>query len=245
VRLRLPGLLLLAYLALAPPPPAVAQDASPSARELRQAYPLHATPEPQAGEASTPASSASTPSAPPGEPGSSQATVRLAVAAVLAILAFAAGFGLSLRPTRGRSQTIAPSDRKDPSQAPVTQPAVALPPATSRGWTAEIEWCEAGGEAYFRVVARATQGTATAAVAESARIGWPPTGAAAVPGLTAAAEELETRLVAAGWRPLPSGAAWYAKRFAWEPVASVPAATGRFGRRAAWPENTEQTSRAK
>jgi len=265
VRLHLPGLLLVACLALVPPPPAVAQarDASPSARELRQTYPLHASPEAGAGETPTPASATSAPSDGPREAGSSQATLRLAVAAVLAIIAFAAGFALAVRPSRGRSpsptsavaltpttgpaapQTIAALDRKDPSQPPGTEQAVALPPATGRGWTAQTEWCPAGGEAYFRVVARATQGTATAVVAESARLAWPPAGAAAVPALTAAAEELETRLIAAGWRPLPPGDSWYAKRFAWEPVASMPAAPGRFERRAAWPENTEQTSRAK
>jgi hypothetical protein len=221
------------------PPPAVAQarDASPSARELWQSYPLHASPDPGTGEAATPAS---TPSERPREAGSSQASLRLAVAAVMAIIAFAAGFGLALRPPRRRSPDLPPS----PTDA-VTEPVVALPPATSRGWTAEIEWCEAGGEAWFRVVARATQGTATAVVAESTRLEWPPADAAGAPALAAAAEELETRLVAAGWRPLPSGDPWYAKRFAWEPVAPMPAAPGRFEPRAAWPENTEQTSRAK
>jgi hypothetical protein len=238
MRLHLPGLLLLAYLAVVPPPAvAQARDTSPSARELRQTYPLHATPEPGTGEAATPAS---TPSDPPQEPRSSQASLRLAVAAVLAIIAFAVGFGLAGRRSRGES----PSPTDAVALPPATGPA-ALPPATSRGWTADIEWCEAGGEAWFRVVARATQGTTTAVVAESARLEWPPAGAAAMPALTAAAEELDTRLVAAGWRPLPSGDSWYAKRFAWEPVASLPAAPGRFERRAAWPENTEQTGRAK
>jgi hypothetical protein len=249
VRLHLPALLLLACLVLVAPPPAVAQtrDASPSARELRQAYPLHDGKEPAAAEAATPASTTPAPSDPPREGGSSQASLRFAVAAVMAIIAFAAGFALALRPSSRRSQdhsppstgaaavtpTIAASDRKDSSQA------VALPPTTRRGWTAETEWCPAGGEACFRVVARATEGTATAVVAESARFEWPPAGAA-VPALTAAAEELETRAVAAGWRPLPPGDAWYAKRYAWEPVASMPAAPGRFDRRAAWPENTER-----
>jgi hypothetical protein len=264
VRLKLAGLLLLAYLAFVPAPPAVAQarDATPSARELRQAYPLHASPEPGDFETSTPTSA---PSDRPQEAGSSQASVRLAVAAVLAIIAFVAGFRLALRPPRERSSGHPPSstdavavtptdgpappiaalDRKDPSQAPGAAPAVALPPATTRGWTAETEWSSAGGEACFRIVARATEGTATAVVAESAQFEWPPADAAAVRALTAAAEELETRLVAAGWRQLPPGDSWYAKRFAWEPVASMPAAPGRFARRAAWPEHTEQTGRAK
>jgi hypothetical protein len=245
VRLHLPVLLLLAYLALVAPPPAVAQarDASPSARELRQTYPLHGGPEPGAGEAATPASATPAPSDRPREGGSSQASLGFAVATVMAIMAFAAGFALALRPSSRRSQdhspastdaaavtptngpaapTVAALDRKDPSQARGTEQAVALPPATRRGWTAETEWCPAGGEACFRVVARATEGTATAVVAESARLEWPPADAAAGPALTAAAEELETRLVAAGWRPLPPGDAWYAKRFVWRGEGTPP-----------------------
>jgi hypothetical protein len=249
VRLHLPALLLLACLALVAPPPAVAQtrDASPSARELREAYPLHDRQEPAAAEAATPASATPAPSDPPREGGASQASLRFAVAAVMVILAFAAGFALTLRSSRRRSQDDSPpstdaatvTPRNAALQRADTSQAVASPPTTRRGWTAETEWCPAGGEACFRVVARATEGTAAAVVAESARFEWPPTGAA-VPALTAAAEELETRMVAAGWRPLPPGDAWYAKRYAWEPVASVPAAAGRFERRAAWPENTER-----
>ena len=102
--------------------------------------------------------------------------------------------------------------------------------AASRVWRTEIEWCAMGGEAYFRAVARPTEGSEEVVVAESARLPWPPSGAAAAPALTTAAEELENGLLAAGWRPLPPGDAWYAKRFAWEPVASARAADGRFKR---------------
>lgn len=191
----LPGLVLLAYLALVPPAVAQAPDASPSGRELRQTYPLHASPEPEPREAATPAP---TPSDRPRAEAESDGSPRLAIAAVLAVIAFAAGFGLALRPSRKRSP--------QPEPAPLPSP----------GWTAEIEWCEAEREAWFRAVARAARGSATAVVAESARLGWPPAGASAALALTAAAEELEARLVAAGWRPLGSGDAWYAKRFAWE-----------------------------
>jgi hypothetical protein len=103
----------------------------------------------------------------------------------------------------------------------------------------EIEWCPVGGEACFRAVARPPEGSAAVIVAESTRVPWPPD-TAGVSAMTAAAEELETRLVAAGWRPLPPGDAWYAKRFAWEAVAPPRDAEGRFKRRAAWPESTQR-----
>jgi hypothetical protein len=231
MRPHLPGLVLLACLALVPPPAAVAQTAGgePSARELREAYPLHATPEPGAGEAATPAAAPPAPSGRPREEeGSSQATLRLIVAGVLAIVAFAAGFRLAVRRPRPAADAAAPANGPP---APVAAPAVAWPPATSRGWTAETEWRVEDGEARFRVVARAEHGAATAVVAESPGLQWPPAGAAAGRALTAAAEELETRMVGAGWRPLPPGDSWYAKRYAWEPVASIAAARGRFARR--------------
>jgi hypothetical protein len=239
-----PALVLLAWLALLPPQPAVAQgrDQSPSAQELWQAYPLHERPESGSRQAATPASAATpAPVTRPPEAGSWRATLELAVAAVL--IAFAVGFALAARPPRRWSSPSSAGTRATTpasgSQAP--QPIAAQPSATAKaGWTTEIEWCAADGEARFRAVARPAEGGAAVVVDESAWLPWPPSGAAAVQALTAAAEELETRLVAAGWRPLPRGDAWYAKRFAWEPVASTPAADRRFTRRAAWPQNTER-----
>ena len=38
--------------------------------------------------------------------------------------------------------------------------------------------------------------------------------------MTDAAETLAATLVAAGWKALPPGHSWYAKRFAWEPAAA-------------------------
>jgi hypothetical protein len=240
-RRHLAALLLVASLALLLPNAAAAQgrDPSPSASELRDEYPLHSTPQPGGGEAAepAPAATAEPPAAtaePPARPRvaqSSGADLRLVVAAVLAILAFVAGFALAVRPLRWRRVLQHTAD-------PAPQ-ATAAPPAPRRAWTAEIDWRPADGEACFRVVARPAQGPGTAVVAESARLEWPPTSPAAVAALTAAAEALEARLVAAGWRPLPPGDAWYAKRFAWEPEARVPPASGRFARRAARPEGSE------
>ena len=39
--------------------------------------------------------------------------------------------------------------------------------------------------------------------------------------MSRAADELEAAMLAAGWKPLPPGEAWYAKRFAW-PRAAAP-----------------------
>lgn len=231
-----PALVLVAWLALLPPQPAVAQgrDEAPSAQELWQAYPLHERPESASRQAATPTPAATLARVDrPREEASSQATLELAVAAVLAVIAFAVGFALAARPPRRRS----PQSSAD---ARGTTPASGSQATARAGWTAEVEWCAVDGEACFRAVARPAEGGAAVVVDESAWLPWPPSGPAGVQALTAAAEELETGLVAAGWRPRPPGDAWYAKRFAWEPVAPTPPADGRFTRRAAWPENTER-----
>jgi hypothetical protein len=100
--------------------------------------------------------------------------------------------------------------------------ASAAPPDPARPWTAEVEWFEARRQAGFRVVARAADGANASTVAESATFEWPPAESRAVQALTAAAEELEAGLLAAGWAPMPPGDAWYAKRFAWTGVQLAP-----------------------
>jgi hypothetical protein len=108
---------------------------------------------------------------------------------------------------------------------PVTSgPAAASPPDSHRAWTAEIEWRHTDAESRFCVIARAEQGASETAVAQSPPLEWPPTGPASVQALTDAAESLEASLVAARWKALPPGRAWYSKRFAWEPVASAAGA---------------------
>jgi 4-amino-4-deoxy-L-arabinose transferase-like glycosyltransferase len=96
----------------------------------------------------------------------------------------------------------------------------ALPPDPTRAWTAEIEW-HAEGESRFCAVARATGAEETTAVAESP-VPWPPINAASVQALADRVEDLAADLVACGWRALPTGSAWYARRFAWDPVAEPP-----------------------
>jgi len=236
-RRHVPALLLAASLALLLPNAVAAQgrDPTPSASELRDEYPLHSSPQPGGDDAEPARPATAEPPTRPRAAQSSGADSRLVVSAVLAILAFAAGFTLAVRPLRRRGDSRHTAD--PPPQT------TAAPPAPRRAWTAEIDWRPAGGEACFRVVARPVQGPGTAVVAESARLEWPPTSAVAVAAMTAAAEDLEARLVTVGWRPLPPGDAWYAKRFAWEPAARVPPASGRFARRAGRPAGSETLGR--
>ena len=92
-----------------------------------------------------------------------------------------------------------------------------LPPSTAVSWTAEIAWRPGDGATRFSVVAIDEAGERRT-LAESAPVPWPPTGADSLAALTGAAADLEQRLLAAGWTSLPASGAWYAKRFAWEPV---------------------------
>jgi hypothetical protein len=125
-----------------------------------------------------------------------------------------------------RARGADPSER-DGASAPdadesrtATPVAAAPPPNTHLEWTAEIEWRQTDGAARFRVIAR---GPGTVTLAQSPPLEWPPSGPAAVQATTDAAEQLAAAMTAAGWKPLPPGRAWYAKRFAWEPVAAKPA----------------------
>ena len=112
-----------------------------------------------------------------------------------------------------------------------------LPPDPRLAWTAEIEWRQIEGDSRFCVIAR---GAGTVSVAQSPPLEWPPDGPAAVQAITDAAEELAATLAAAGWTALPPGRAWYAKRFAWEPVAAEPAQPVESA-----PSNSTVTARAK
>ena len=102
------------------------------------------------------------------------------------------------------------------------EPIAAPPPDRERAWTAEIEWRQAAGAARFCVVARPASGAGEATVARSAPFDWPPVNPVAVQEeLTDMALALEASVVAAGWKALPPGRPWYARRFAWEPVGSA------------------------
>jgi hypothetical protein len=217
------GALMLAG-AAPPGPTALAQDRGASGRELREAYPLEQAtpPEVESGAAPTPAAT----EAPRSAPSSGDGAVRPLVAAGLVAAAFLVGFVLRLQPVRragsgARAATPTPSDGRDPPRHGLR------PPATRRRWTAQIEWRADDGGARFRVVAE--DGDAARAVLDESPAGeWPPTTPAAVEAMRAAADELEARMVSAGWRALPPGDAWYAKRFAWEPGAATAWRARRF-----------------
>lgn len=136
--------------------------------------------------------------------------------------------GASRRPNEeGLATPSNPSSLGSAPGATVTsasgQATTSRPPDPRRPWAAEIEWCEAGGEWRFRVLARTPGGEAPSTVVDSPPLEWPPSSETAVEALTRAAERLEAVMVAAGWKALAPGDAWYAKRFAWEPVRTVQA----------------------
>jgi len=131
-----------------------------------------------------------------------------------------------------------------------------VPPDPDRAWSAEVEWEHAEGEGRFRVLARDKEDGSAVALAKSEPLEWPPRGPQSVQAMSRAADELESSLLAAGWKPLPPGEAWYAKRFAWaRPIAAAPAPElagveeesdtkqRRRFRRVAWPEATEELYR--
>ena len=131
-----------------------------------------------------------------------------------------------------RDGPAGPAAGEPPPVPPVAAPAPAgSPPDPRLTWAAEIEWRQIDGESRFCVIAR---GAGTVEIAQSPALDWPPEGPAAVQAVTDAADDLAATLVEAGWKPLPAGSAWYAKRFAWEPAVAEPAkgATGATGPKA-------------
>jgi hypothetical protein len=141
------------------------------------------------------------------------------------------------------------------SEPPQQRPAV-HPPDSDRRWTAEIQWARAEHTARFCVVARDEEGQSEPVIARSEPFDWPPEGNDAVRALVGAADALSEGLTLAGWKPLPRGEAWYAKRFEWEPapvtdwappVPAPPATpeptrtpTHRFRPTREWPTGTEE-----
>jgi hypothetical protein len=76
----------------------------------------------------------------------------------------------------------------------------------------------------FTIVA-SSGGEDARAIVMSAPVQWPPASPAAVQSLIDTVDALASSLTAAGWTPLPPGEPWYARRFAWHPVAVAPPAS--------------------
>ena len=227
--------LFLAFLTMLPTQPAVAQDRTPtpSAEDLREAYPLRPSPTPGTERSGVPSGSGSRSTRQPADRAPA-APERDAPIVLLAVLAFVAALGVLVLPRfRRRRESRLPAPNVSPS-------AVLVPPDPHRRWTATIEWHQTDTAARFSVVARAGRGAPATVLADAGPVQWPPMTPTSVQALGATAAELEASLVDAGWRALPPGHEWYAKRFAWEPVAEEPsrspaakrARSNRFARRA-------------
>jgi hypothetical protein len=174
---------------------------TPSANELWKSYPLQTHPTPQAPQParSTPAPQRRAQGGPPLVP--------------LLLLGVLLGLGALAVPELRRRRRDAGTPLPEPE--PDRPPAALAPPNPHRAWTAAIEW----HETRFRVTTR-PPGEHGRVLAESEPLPWPPADAAAVQALKEAAHQLEAALLASGWRALPPGREWYAKRFAWEPVGA-------------------------
>jgi hypothetical protein len=217
---RRPVALLACAAAIAPaaaPAQAADRGPRPSTGELWQDYPL-----------------ASTPSAAPGHPPTFTSPENVAATSaadsdsgggfsplwLLALPALALAIVAVRLLARGRRARKA---RKASPPAPTAKgrerTAVPIPPDPDQPWTAEIAWRVRGGRATFVVVAASADAATTTKLGESTAIEWPPSGPSEVEAMTSAAHLLDDWMLAAGWRPLRSGDAWYAKRFAWQPPA--------------------------
>jgi hypothetical protein len=134
--------------------------------------------------------------------------------------------------------------RVEPVRRPVAVqevPPALHPPDPRAEWAAEIAWTSGATSSLFQVIARHAAGQPLI-LAESAPVEWPPSRPQSIRGMSDAAEALNSRLLEAGWRPLPPGSAWYAKRFAWDPPAQPAPGSGPplIALQRDWPEETEQ-----
>ena len=175
-------------------------------------------PEPQAADAPRPSASTALVPVPAGPHGGSgrftPASARNRGPRAAAVVGSARGARGD--PREPDPATSRPADDPSPAAPRATG---AAPPDRRLAWTAEIEWRHADGESRFCVIAR---GPGTVTLAQSPPLEWPPAGPAAVQAMTDAAETLSATLAAAGWKALPPGHSWYAKRFAWEPGTAEP-----------------------
>jgi hypothetical protein len=118
----------------------------------------------------------------------------------------------------------APAD--SPRPAP-PRPAVAAWPASTRdAWRCEIGWDSGYRLSRFQAVVWAPGERKGRVTERSEPFKWlfdaPPK--PAEPAFVAAVAALDEALVAAGWRMLPPGVKWYARRYVWPGAGAPPAA---------------------
>lgn len=217
-------------IALAAPglPAASAADPDPTAKELWQSYPLT---ESQTTRPAPAMPSPRRPSATSKDTADSGGSTWILVPSALALLVAAAVATLPIarrrrRRERVRNEAKAMTDPYIDVGESADHPATSLlyagrPPDLDHRWLAEIVWDQGDGVAVFRAVARSDD-TTEAVIARSRHVEWPPSGTSAVQEMRDAVEDLEATLVRAGWSAAGRGRAWYAKRFAWQPVSAAP-----------------------
>jgi hypothetical protein len=159
---------------------------------------------------------------------------------------------LSERPRPARLTTLAGTSRGNggppPEQDAGWRAQDLHPPDPALPWTAELEWHGETEGPRFCVTARSAESGQEALIALSEPIEWPPADAAAVQRLRRSVARIEAAVRSAGWTPLPSGEAWYSKRFAWAPVAPPAPARepapapprGLLDPPPLWPEGAEE-----
>jgi hypothetical protein len=247
---------------------------TPSGQELWKQYPLDPTPTSgvERTASSTPTGSNSAGRPRDRAPARSEGALPIVLLAC-GFVAFGAALGLVWVRRRGAVKRVAaappasrlgngshtrsaatPENGLQPSQATAARgpnghalgldSAAVVPPEPQRKWIATIGWRHSEADSRFCVSARAAEGGPATVVAESDPLQWPPAGPTAVRALSGAVAKLEASLVAAGWKALPPEREWYAKRFAWEPVAEgqtvQPPGSSRFARHTPAPEDTAE-----
>jgi hypothetical protein len=213
---------------------------TPSASELWRDYPLYATPEarvrPTAQSAavnreygSTGVPRRTTAIAAQHRGGGGATTVMLALIALVGVVAIVLAW-VRAGPWGSRIEGIgdfAAHEPPAPAQEGTARQLSAAPPDPQRAWNGEVEWRDTPSGPRFIFVASAQDGSDPVALTESDALDWPPVGPASVAELNDAVQRLASAAADAGWTPAPSGRAWYAKRFTWQPPTRG-LSTGRF-----------------
>jgi HD-GYP domain-containing protein (c-di-GMP phosphodiesterase class II) len=136
------------------------------------------------------------------------------------VFAFGAELGLSPALQRVGASSAALGNARPLGRAhSVAQRARSWPNTANSVWGCEIAWRPRRVRSRFQAVMVPPDGR-TLVVAESKGLPWPPKDGRE---LTTALDALVASIVAAGWEPVQSGGAWYARRFLWRQEGEPPA----------------------